>query len=221
MFLPALTGCTRTHFATGRRGRAGEVPEDRDHRCRWPSTVSARRPQPSQSTPFPGAPRTGTAPACGAAPGCSSPRTAAPRRGAGGSRLPLSAGSQSPGAQAGRRAAPTPFSLSFPPAPGLRPLPGRSGQPTWRWRRAGAGGAPTGPFLPRALGAGGWEPARCWGAGGARRGRADRRGAARLLTAADSGAGAVPPHTSRGRPPPSAQDHCPETPPATRTARWR
>lgn len=118
------------------------------------------------------------------------------------------------------------LSTPFPTRAGtLRPHPGR-GVRAYLPAEGRSRRGPHGPLPPAgARHRRGWEPARVlWEAGevwGARRGRAGRRGAARLLAAADSGAGAVPPYTSRGRPPRSAQDHCPETPPShthTRTA---
>lgn len=90
-------------------------------------------------------------------------------------------GSHSPGAQERSWAAPTPFSNPPPPAP----APAGRAAPRQRAYLAAAGrnrGVPAAPFLPRVLGAGG---ARGDGAG------AGRRGAARLLGAADSGAGAA------------------------------
>lgn len=111
------------------------------------------------------------------------------------------------------------LSTPFPTRAGtLRPHPGR-GVRAYLPAEGRSRRGPHGPLPPAgARHRRGWEPARVlWEAGevwGARRGRAGRRGAARLLAAADSGAGAVPPYTSRGRPPRSAQDHCPETPPS-------
>lgn len=199
---PGLTGYTHTRHAFchtqtgGRRQNSPKTGSSPPLSRQYSSTALAAVPEHS----FPRSP---------SHPGCACPRTPGtpvPKRGTRQRRLRLS----------------TPFPTR---AGTLRPHPGR-GVRAYLPAEGRSRRGPHGPLPPAgARHRRGWEPARVlWEAGevwGARRGRAGRRGAARLLAAADSGAGAVPPYTSRGRPPRSAQDHCPETPPShthTRTA---